>query len=138
MFLITAVAASLVLVVYLATFVYRERHELRAAEPGSGSVSLKRVAAALRPQGHDGSTLQAAVLERLTVGRRRRVAAMGRREQSGKRLWRPGGVSSQRHSRMDSASPLERKGSGEFRTPFEQRIGEAQNTEERKKLLLSP
>jgi ionotropic glutamate receptor len=50
---------------------------------------------------------------------------------------------------MDSASPLERKGSGEFRTPFDQRTGEAalerkpslklqQNTEERKKLPLSP
>jgi len=36
-------AATLVLLIYLFMFIYRERHEVRtAAEPGSGSVSLKR------------------------------------------------------------------------------------------------
>ncbi|KAM0844090.1 hypothetical protein ACQ4PT_057293 [Festuca glaucescens] len=47
LFIITGVASSLMLLVYLATFAYRERDELRAAEPtaGSGSVSLRKLRA---------------------------------------------------------------------------------------------
>jgi hypothetical protein len=47
LFIITGVASSLMLLVYLATFAYRERDELRAAEPtaGSGSTSLRKLRA---------------------------------------------------------------------------------------------
>ena len=47
LFIITGVASSLMLLVYLATFAYRERDELRAVEPaaGSGSVSLRKMRA---------------------------------------------------------------------------------------------
>ncbi|TVU11250.1 hypothetical protein EJB05_44823, partial [Eragrostis curvula] len=48
LFLVTGVASGLALVVYLATFVYRERDELRAAESGAGSVSLRRLRAWLQ------------------------------------------------------------------------------------------
>ncbi|KAL6898000.1 hypothetical protein ACP4OV_006596 [Aristida adscensionis] len=43
LFLVTGLATGGMLIVYLATFVYRERDELRAAEPAdAGSVSLRR------------------------------------------------------------------------------------------------
>ncbi|KAF8779268.1 hypothetical protein HU200_002949 [Digitaria exilis] len=48
LFLVTGVASGLMLVVYLATFVYRERNELRAAEPGAGIMSLRRLRAWLQ------------------------------------------------------------------------------------------
>ncbi|OEL15856.1 Glutamate receptor 2.8 [Dichanthelium oligosanthes] len=48
LFLVTGVASGLMLVVYLATFVYRERNELRAAEPGAGSMSPRRLRAWLQ------------------------------------------------------------------------------------------
>ncbi|TVU11263.1 hypothetical protein EJB05_44837, partial [Eragrostis curvula] len=48
LFLVTGVASGFALVVYLATFVYRERDELRAAESGAGSVSLRRLRAWLQ------------------------------------------------------------------------------------------
>ncbi|RCV08676.1 hypothetical protein SETIT_1G345900v2 [Setaria italica] len=165
LFLITAVASSIVLIVYLATFVYRERHELRAAEPGSGSVSLKRFRAWL--QHYDRKDMTAPHFKQQfwsdsspstngsSHGKKRERAeqeeATAMRDFGG-----PGASSLSDHSRMDSASPLERKGSGELRTPFEQRIGEGatekrastperkpslkvpQNTEGRKKLPLSP
>ncbi|PNT72249.1 hypothetical protein BRADI_2g41790v3 [Brachypodium distachyon] len=50
LFLITGIASGLMLIFYLATFAYRERDGLRAAEPaaaGSGSVSLRRLRACL-------------------------------------------------------------------------------------------
>nr|CAB3470473.1 unnamed protein product [Digitaria exilis] len=48
LFLVTGVASGLMLVVYLATFVYRERNELQAAEPGAGTMSLRRLRAWLQ------------------------------------------------------------------------------------------
>ena len=49
LFLITGVASGLSLVVYLTTLAYRERNELRAAEPaGAGSMSLRRLRAWLQ------------------------------------------------------------------------------------------
>ncbi|PAN08632.1 hypothetical protein PAHAL_1G426100 [Panicum hallii] len=154
LFLITAVAATLVLIAYLAMFVYRERHELRAAEPGSGSVSLKRVRAWL--QHYDRKDMTAPHFKQQlwsdspsangsSHGKKRERAEQDESRDFGG----PGASPLSDHYRMDSASPLERKGSGEFRTPFDQRTGEAalerkpslklqQNTEERKKLPLSP
>ncbi|CAN6216919.1 unnamed protein product [Urochloa humidicola] len=48
LFLVTGVASGLMLVVYLVTFVYRERRELSAAEPGTRSMSLRRLRAWLQ------------------------------------------------------------------------------------------
>ncbi|CAL5052787.1 unnamed protein product [Urochloa decumbens] len=48
LFLVTGVASGLMLVVNLATFVYRERRELSAAEPGGRSMSLRRLRAWLQ------------------------------------------------------------------------------------------
>jgi ionotropic glutamate receptor len=48
LFLVTGVASGLMLIVYLATFVYRERNELRAAESEAGSMSLRRLRAWLQ------------------------------------------------------------------------------------------
>ncbi|KAM0850299.1 hypothetical protein ACQ4PT_053152 [Festuca glaucescens] len=50
LFLVTGVASSLMLLLYLATFAYRERDELRAAEAttASGSISLRRLRAWLQ------------------------------------------------------------------------------------------
>jgi hypothetical protein len=50
LFLVTGVASGLMLLIYLATFTYRERSELRAAEAtaASGSVSLRRLRAWLQ------------------------------------------------------------------------------------------
>jgi ionotropic glutamate receptor len=143
-----------VLIAYLAMFVYRERHELRAAEPGSGSVSLKRVRAWL--QHYDRKDMTAPHFKQQlwsdspsangsSHGKKRERAEQDESRDFGG----PGASPLSDHYRMDSASPLERKGSGEFRTPFDQRTGEAalerkpslklqQNTEERKKLPLSP
>jgi hypothetical protein len=48
LFLITSVVSALMLLVYLATFVYRERGEVRLEEEGSGSSSMRRLRAWLR------------------------------------------------------------------------------------------
>jgi ionotropic glutamate receptor len=170
LFLVTAVAATLVLLVYLVMFIYRERHEVRAAaEPGSGSVSLKRFRAWL--QHYDRKDMTAPHF-RQQQGWSDSPSTNGGSSQGRKRAEQDEATATRDfggprasplsdHSRMDSvsASPLERKGSNEFRTPFEQRMGEAaaasaerrsstperkpslklpQDTEERKKLPLSP
>ncbi|CAN6221376.1 unnamed protein product [Urochloa humidicola] len=48
LFLVTGVASGLMLIVYLITFVYRERRELSAAEPGARRMSLRRLRAWLQ------------------------------------------------------------------------------------------
>ncbi|CAN6201597.1 unnamed protein product [Urochloa humidicola] len=48
LFLVTGVASGLMLIVYLVTFVYRERSQLRAAEPGARTMSLRRLRAWLQ------------------------------------------------------------------------------------------
>ncbi|KAM0924553.1 hypothetical protein ACQ4PT_004546 [Festuca glaucescens] len=61
LFLVTGVASGLMLLLYLATFAYRERDELRAAEAttASGSVSLPRLRAWL--QHYDSKDLRSPV-----------------------------------------------------------------------------
>lgn len=172
LFLVTAVAATLVLLVYLVMFIYRERHQVRAAvEPGSRSVSLKRFRAWL--QHYDRKDMTAPHF-RQQQSWSDSPSTNGGSSHGGKKAEQEEATATRDfggprasplsdHSRMDSASssPLERKGSGEFRTPFEQRMGEAaaapaerrsrpstperkpslkfpQDAEERKKLPLSP
>lgn len=136
LFLITAVASSLVLIAYLATFIYRERHELRAVEPGSRSVSLKRFRAWLQHYDrkdmtaphfkHQSWTRDSPSTNGSSHGKKRDEAeqeeATAMHDYGG-----PGTPPLSDHSRVDTASTLERKGSGEFRTPFEQRMGESGN-----------
>ncbi|KAJ1281371.1 hypothetical protein BS78_04G301300 [Paspalum vaginatum] len=153
LFLITAVASSLVLVIYLVMFVYRERHELRAAEPGSGSVSLKRFRAWL--QHYDRKDMSAPHFKQQSWSDDYSSSSSRNGSSHGKNRGSTGqeGATAMQdfsgplsdHSCMDSASPQERMGeagaSTEKRSSTPERktsLKLSQNTEERKKLPLSP
>jgi glutamate receptor, ionotropic, plant len=162
LFLITGVTSSLVLLIYLVMFVYQERHELRAAEPNSGSVSLKRLPAWMQHYDRKDMSVPHFKQQNWSDSSSRGGSSHGKRseqEETTPPRDFPGGSPLSDHSRMDSASSLERKLSNEFRTPFEQRMGETgaeskdkrswtperrpslkltHNSEERKKLPLSP
>ncbi|GJM87082.1 hypothetical protein PR202_ga03000 [Eleusine coracana subsp. coracana] len=162
LFLITGVASSLMLIIYLIMFAYSERHELRAAEPSSGSVSLKRLRAWM--QHYDRKDMSAPQFKQQQSwgdsssrnGSHGKQRERAEQEEATPARDYPGASPLSDHSPMESASSLERKLSNEFRTPFEQRMGDTaadkrsstperrpslklpENDEERKPAMLSP
>ncbi|TVU28845.1 hypothetical protein EJB05_20380, partial [Eragrostis curvula] len=131
LFLITGVASSLMLFIYLVRFVYQERHELKTAGPGSGSVSLKRLRAWM--QHYDQKDMSSPQFkEQSWRDSPSRGSSHGKQRDRSEQeeamptrdFGAPGASPLSDHSRMESASSLERKLSNEFRTPFEQRMGE--------------
>ncbi|GJM87240.1 hypothetical protein PR202_ga03175 [Eleusine coracana subsp. coracana] len=130
LFLITGVASSLMLIIYLLMFAYSERHELRAAEPSSGSVSLKRLRAWM--QHYDRKDMSAPQFKQQQSwgdsssrnGSHGKQSERAEQEEVTPARDFPGASPLSNHSRMESAPSLERKLSSEFRTPFEQRMGD--------------
>ncbi|KAL6599892.1 hypothetical protein ACP70R_045543 [Stipagrostis hirtigluma subsp. patula] len=79
LFLVTGAATVLMLAAYLAAFVHRERGEVRAAEPGAGRLSLRRLRAWL--QRYDSKDTEAPGFRRLGDAKQRPGGAAGKDDQ---------------------------------------------------------
>ncbi|KAL6912000.1 hypothetical protein ACP4OV_000805 [Aristida adscensionis] len=131
LFIITGSASTLMLIIYVVMFFYRERGELGAAEPGAGSVSMKRVRAWLHH--YDTKDLTAPSFKRQLSrdGSPSRIRRDRDDEQDDEAIEMrdTGGPAAatppSEHRRLGEFITPERTASGEFITPFEQRLGEA-------------
>ncbi|WVZ51546.1 hypothetical protein U9M48_002683 [Paspalum notatum var. saurae] len=128
LFLVTGVASGLMLLVYLATFVYRERHELSAAEPVAGAESsmplLRRLRAWL--QHYDSKDTRSPSFKHCSVSVRSTVDEAAK-ERDGEEQ-----QNAIHDATAPAASPLGGSGDSDMTsaassptTPFMQRIEEA-------------